>query len=236
MASAAPASYLVEVADPPVPSRSTPVRAMSAGEKLKITIPLLLIGPALCAASWWLFRNGFIFFAVTSGGCGLLCVAAALSKKNLKAACPHCGASVESIPQKDHGEGRHVHCEKCHEYSTVNAGILRPLDPATTSETPTFESPVFQNSLWPKGCVACGAPPVRFDDLSKTTVGALPALVGMVQIVRGSISGIPYCDKHRDKLSLKVNVHKDLILCWTSLRMMRRYLAANRNRPVYSKS
>jgi hypothetical protein len=209
---------------------------MSVGEKLKITIPLLLIGPVLCAASWWLFHHGAIFLGVTAGGCGLLCIAAAFATKNLKAACPYCGASVESIQAKDRDEGQYVICETCHEYSTVNAGILRPLDPNTAPETPTFESPVFLNSLWPKGCVACGAPPARFDDLSKTTVGALPALIGMVQIVRGSIGGVPYCDKHRDKLSLKINIHKELILCWTSLRMMRRYLVANRNRPVYHKS
>jgi predicted RNA-binding Zn-ribbon protein involved in translation (DUF1610 family) len=233
MASAAPASHLVEVADPPVPNRTSPVREMSATEKLKITIPLLALGPAFCMASWWLFHNGFIFFGISSGGVGLLCIAAAFSKKNLKAACPYCGTALESIPQKDRGEGRHVHCDKCHEYSTVNAGILRPLDPATTSETPTFESPVFHNSLWPKGCVACGEAPVRFDDLSKTTVGALPALVGRIQILKGSISGIPYCSKHRDQLSMKIGVDKKMILCWTSLRMMRRYLAANRNRPVY---
>jgi hypothetical protein len=74
---------------------------------------------------------------------------------------------------------------------------------------------------------------VRLDDLSKTTVGAAHALLGRVAIVRGSVSGIPYCEKHRDKLALKIGVDKKLILCWTSLRMMRRYLAANRSRQAY---
>jgi hypothetical protein len=51
-----------------------------------------------------------------------------------------------------------------------------------------------------------------------------PALMGHLQMVRGSISGIPYCDRHRDKMSLKVGSDKKLFLCWGSLRVMRRYL------------
>jgi len=47
------------------------------------------------------------------------------------------------------------------------------------------------------------------------------------------VSGIPYCSKHRDVLALKVDMDKKLYLAWTSLRMMRRYLAANLKRPVY---
>jgi hypothetical protein len=40
-------------------------------------------------------------------------------------------------------------------------------------------------------------------------------------------------DKRRDKLALKVGSDQKLLLRWTSLRMMRRYLAANRNRPAF---
>ena len=47
------------------------------------------------------------------------------------------------------------------------------------------------------------------------------------------MSGIPYCDKHRDTLALRVGSDKKLFLRWTSLRMMRRYLAANRGRQAY---
>jgi hypothetical protein len=57
--------------------------------------------------------------------------------------------------------------------------------------------------------------------------------MGHLQIVRGSISGIPYCDIHRDKMSLNVGSDEKLFLWSSSLRMMRRYLAANRNRQVY---
>ncbi len=206
---------------------------MSAGEKLKITAILIAFGLALCAGSWWLLHHDTTFWGIVAGAFGLFCVVAALSPKTLKAACPYCGMSITTISRKDRGEGEQIHCERCYEYSTVHAGIVSPLDPATMSETPKFESPVFQNSVWPKGCVACGEAPVRFDDLSKTTVGTLPAMMGRLQVVRGSVNGIPYCDKHREKVSLKIAVDKKLIMCWTSLRMMRRYLAANRNRQVY---
>jgi hypothetical protein len=51
--------------------------------------------------------------------------------------------------------------------------------------------------------------------------------------MRGSVSGIPYCEKHRDQIQLKIGSDKKMIMCWSSLRMMRRYLAANRNRQAY---
>jgi hypothetical protein len=224
---------VVAIADPPVPSRTSPIVDMSLVEKLKIALTLTGAGLALGAGSWWLLHNGNTFWGIVAGACGLFCVVAGFSGTTLKAKCPYCGTTIDTIAPKDRGEGTYLRCEKCNEYSTANAGILRPLDPATVSETPKFESPVYQKSVWPKECVACGETPVRFDDLSKTTVGAIPALMGRLQVIRGSVSGIPYCDKHRDKISLKIGTDKKLILCWTSLRMMRRYLAANRNRQVY---
>lgn len=148
--------------------------------------------------------------------------------------CPFCGKQIDTISRKNRGEGDLVRCERCSEYSTPNAGVLRPIDPASVvSDQPKFESPVFRDSFWPKGCVVCGEPPVRFDDLSKTTVNAPAAVLGVVKIAWGSIKGIPYCDEHRDKMKLKIGNDKKMFLCWTSLRMMRRYLAANRNPPVY---
>jgi len=233
MASPATASSLVELGDPPLPSRMSPVREMSTGEKLKLTAMLVGAGLAGCAFGWWLLQNGSPVRGAIIGLVGLFCVIAGFSPKNLTAACPYCGAKLDSISRKNRGDGEQVHCEKCYEYSVVNAGVVRPLDPATTSDNPKFESPVFKNSLWPKGCVACGEPPVRFDDLSKTSLNAPAAVLGMVKVARGSVTGIPYCDKHRDKISLKVNSDKKLIMCWTSLRMMRKYLAANRSRQAF---
>src|SRR5437868_6403155 len=155
MASPASASNLVEVPDPPLPSRTSPVQEMSAAEKLKLTLMLAAFGLALCAGSWWLLHNDYTLWGIVAGAVGLFCMVAGLGPKNLKAACPYCGAGIKTISRKDRGEGEYIHCEKCQEYSTANAGILRPLDPNTTSETPRFESAVFKNGVWPNGCVAC---------------------------------------------------------------------------------
>ncbi len=231
MASSAPASSLIEIADPPVSNRSHPIVDKSVAEKFKTFAICLCIAVGSGGASWLLLQFGFRFYAFGAGAIGLFAVIVAFGGSTVKSICPYCGSAIDSILNRE--EGRQVQCGKCYEYSTVNVSILRALDPATKSETPKFESPVYRKAVWPNACVACGEPPVRCDDLSKTTVGALPALMGHLQIIRGSVSGIPYCDKHRDKLALKVGSDKKMLLQWTSLRMMRRYLAANRNRPVY---
>lgn len=183
MASPAAVSYLVEIADPPVPSRTTAIQKKSLTENLKHIAYVLGLASILCIGSWLLLSYGYLLYGVASGGLGVLSIFAAFAGAKNKAACPYCGASIDI--QSYHKEGTQIQCGKCHEYSQRNVSLLRPLDPATTSETPKFESPVFRNSLWPNACVACGEPPVRFDDLSKTTVGALPALVGHLQIIRG---------------------------------------------------
>ena len=231
MASPTLASQLVEVADPPVPNRSFPVVEKSSGDKLRTFLLCAAIGVVFCAVAWWLWQNDYRFYGGIAGAVGLFAVIAAFGGSTLTAKCPFCGSAIDTILNRE--EGRYVRCEKCSEYSTINVGILRPLEPGTKSETPKFESPVFRASVWPKACVACGEAPTRCDDLSKTTIGVLPALVGHLQIIHGSVKGIPYCDKHRDSLGLKAGSDKKLRLQWTSLRMMRRYLAANRNRAAY---
>jgi hypothetical protein len=223
------AANLVEVDDPPLPSHSGPIQSRSAGEKAKNFSISLLMAIAFGSASWWLLHHGFTFYAISAGLVGLFAGVAAFFGSCEKAACPFCGATVDVL---DRTEGRKIRCEKCSEYSTVNAGIIRPLDPVTNSAKPEFESPAFRNGIWPKGCVACGAPPVRLDDLSTTSVGGAALLVGALHIMRGAVKGVPYCAQHRDQLALKVSSDKKLILRWTSLRMMRRYLAVNRARPV----
>ncbi len=218
---------LVETADPPLPSRTSPIVSRSAAEKAKNFGISLSIGIVLCPAAWWLLHHGFTFYGISAGLVGVFAVIAAFFGSTEKGACPYCGASVDVL---DRTEGRKIRCEKCSEYSIVNAGLLRPADPGTVSDKPEFESPAFRNGVWPKGCVACGAPPVRLDDLSTTSVGGAALLVGALQVMRGAVKGVPYCAQHRDKLSLKVTGDKKLFLRWTSLRMMRRYLAANRGR------
>src|SRR5947209_14991871 len=181
---------LVEVADPPIPSRMSPIQSRSASEKAKNFASVFLIGAILCSASWWLVHNGYIFFGVSAGLVGLFALIAAFGGSQEKATCPFCGATIDLLDRK---EGRKIRCEKCSDYSIVNAGLIRPLDATATSEKPEFESPAFRNGRWPNGCVACGAPPVRLDDLSTTSVGGAMLLVRRLQIMREAVKGMPYC-------------------------------------------
>jgi hypothetical protein len=233
MASTAPASHLVEIADPPLPTRATAVTEMSSEEKLRATLLLAVVGLGLCGIAWAAFHSGYTFWGVVTGGLGALVVIAAFSTKGLQTSCPHCGAVITGIPRKNQGQGRELHCKKCYEYSVVSGGKAKAMDPAAKSQTTKFISPVFKDSVWPKACVACGEPPVRLDDLSKKSVSLTPALLGRLRVMSGSVSGVPYCDKHRDQIDLQIGSDKKMTMRWDSLRMMRRYLAANRNRQTF---
>jgi hypothetical protein len=222
---------LVDVSDPPVPGRSTPVVDKSLGVKLKEALRLIAVGLLLVGVSVGLWRWGFRIYPFVLGGFGVLCVVGGLSGSLRRADCPFCRGDVDAISGK---EGEFARCPVCSEYSVVNAGLLRPLDPSTTSPDPKFESPVYINMAWPRGCVECGEPPVKFADLSKINVGAAAAVVGVLSVARARVRGVPYCDKHKDAVALGLGVdNKTVYLKWRSLRMMRRYLVANRRRPVY---
>jgi hypothetical protein len=126
MASAA-ASHLVEIADPPVPSRTSPIRDQSMGETLKALLVSLCIGVASSAVSWLLLHNGYTLYGILAGAIGLFAVIAVFSGSTLKAPCPYCGAGIDAILNRE--EGRQERCATCSEYSTGNAGLLRPSIP-----------------------------------------------------------------------------------------------------------
>lgn len=218
-------AQLVEVGDPPVPQRSSPLTEMSSGDALKHTLTCLAIGLPLGAVSAALFVYGHWFWGTIAGILALLMLAASVGKKSRVAACPYCSATIV-VALEDSSDP--LQCERCHEYSAVGAGALAPLDPNTISETPRFESPLFANARWPKACVACGAPPTRLDDTKGRSVSAGHLLVGRVAVRSAEAQGIPYCEKHRDGLEVKVGQDRSVRLRWCSLRMMRRYLHANR--------
>ena len=229
-ASSPAANQLVDVNDPPIPSRKTPITRLSFTENLKLTLGLLAAGIGLSALAYFLWHY-MILVSVGSGIIGLLCLIGAFSPKGRKAGCPFCGSKIDGINENQ--LGKEIRCEKCGEYSAIAPGMLQPVQPGAASEQPKYDSPVFRNASWPNGCVVCGETPTRLDDLSKTTVGGVQALLGHLQVMRGSVSGIPYCDNHRDGLGLNITSEKKMFLRWKSLRMMRRYLAANRNRATY---
>jgi hypothetical protein len=104
------------------------------------------------------------------------------------------------------------------------------MDPNTSNDTPRFLSPVFEGAVWPAGCVACGAPPTRYETLNDRSVNALGVAMGRLLVTRASLSNVPYCDVHRDGVKMILGQGKKMDLRWCSLRMFRHYLAVNRGK------
>jgi len=93
-----------------------------------------------------------------------------LGGSTLKSTCP---TAVSRRLDLNREEGRQVQCEKCFEYSTVNVGILRPLD-RPRSRSAEIREPGVQAS----GLAEClrrlrRASPRAVTISPKTTVGAL---------------------------------------------------------------
>ena len=220
---------LVTSEDPPVPQRTTslakpvgPVRSKHIASTGGVAALFGLIAAALFYWQHWIW--GGIF--------GLLTVAmlqSAFSSNLWVAACPYCSAVFDPLaglrPDK---EGKVVQCKNCFEYSVYSGGRVRPHDPNTVSEVPTFVSPVFEGGVWPKGCLACGASPTRLDEVKARNVSIGMLAMGRLWVTSGKASGIPYCEAHRDAVELKIDQRKRVTLEWCSLRMMRRYLAVNK--------
>lgn len=221
---------LVDIGDPPVPNRFTAMMQLTGADVAqRIALPIgggLLLG----VWAWVCLRDGIWYWGIVIGIFAALFLLGGLSTtKTVAALCPFCEAKIFHISPGQNGQT--VQCGKCYEYSEVNSGIVRPLDPKTFSEAPKFVSPVYRSNIWPRGCVTCGAPPTRFVTLSRVGASATSLLVtaGTQFTRRGEVTGIPYCDQHRDGVALRFRQSNKMLLLWCSLRMMRRYVAANRN-------
>lgn len=217
---------LVEAPDPALPVRESRLTKMGADDVRKSKTTMVAIAAVLALGAFFLWRYGHPIWAGIIGAVAALFGAMVFSPMALVASCPFCGSTITGLLEDT--EEQELQCEKCFEYSLQKRGSVRPLDPAAVSEVPRFECPSFDGARWPKACVACGAPPTRLDDVAKRSVNATMLVVGRLNVMKGSVEGVPYCDAHRDNLELVVKQDKSLRLRWSSLRMMRRYLALNR--------
>lgn len=224
------APRLVDIGDPPIPNRLTPTLELSGADVAqRIALPIS-VGLLLCVWAWVCVRDGIWYWGIVIGIFAAFFLLAGLSMtKSVAALCPFCDAKIFNVSPGQNDQA--LQCRKCYEYSELKGGLLRPLDPNTFSQTPKFESPVYRSNVWPRGCVTCGAPPTRFNTLSRVGASATSFLVTAgTQFTRsGEVTGIPYCEQHRDGIALKFRQSNKMLLHWCSLRMMRRYLAANRN-------
>jgi hypothetical protein len=132
-------------------------------------------------------------------------------------------------------------CTECSEYSVIENNLVRTMDQTTFSQEPKFESPTFRNGSFPNACVACGAPATRLDEVKTSSVNKTLAVAGAARIATGAPGlailstnhvriSVPYCDQHRDAVCISLDWRKRPVLTWSSLRMMRRYLAVNKGK------
>jgi hypothetical protein len=198
----------------------------------------ILAGIAIVAAAVCLSTNHSVAGYVL-GGLGLIFLFSIFSKKSDVGQCPYCMAQFREnkLTVKD----GLLRCEQCGEYSQVANKTAKPLDPATYSNSPKFESSVFKQGSMPNACASCGAAATRLDTVTTSSMNKTLAVAGAARLATGapgvaifsskqaSIS-IPYCDQHREAVSLGFDWRKRPVLTWCSLRMMRRYLAVNRGK------
>jgi hypothetical protein len=220
---------LVDSEDPPIPQRTTSLAKPVGDARTKHIVTQSFLGLLFGAPAVYLLYWSHWIWGGLLGLLAVLMFQVAFSSNLWIAACPYCAAVFEPVaglrPDK---EGKVVQCKKCFEYSIYSGGRVRPQDSNTISEVPTFVSPVFESGVWPKGCVACGEPPTRLDEVKARDVSYGMLAMGRLWVTSGKASGIPYCDRHKDAVSLKFDSRKRVQLEWCSLRMMRRYLAANK--------
>jgi len=219
-------SQLVSVADPPLPNRVNPIRKVATSEVRDNIKTGLQVGLPLVAIAAALLYFGLYTWAGTVGLFLLVFVIAVFSAGEPRASCPACSGELSNLGK--HLEGKDVQCQRCFEYSLVRGGSVRPLDPDKVPANMSFEAPLYQETRWPRACVTCGAPPTRLDELSSSGLSAAHLAAGRVRWSSVKIGGVPYCDAHRGDLRIKIRPDKTVRLLWPSLRMMRRYLAANR--------
>ena len=116
-----------------------------------------------------------------------------------------------------------------------------------------FRSLLYENGMWPNGCVQCGAPPVRLDSARAVRYQTRRLFTPLASSVlaphpAAQIADAPYCAQHRDAIDIilpnemfawtpweylpgfeeRMEQRRNAFLMWRSLPMMRRYLEANR--------
>jgi hypothetical protein len=166
-------------ADLPVPDRTTrigrPTAEMEA--KLNRTAGIMAVVFAIAAAlAYW---RGHSIWACILGGLAVVLFISIFSKKTDVGQCPYCMGNFTATPMLvKSGLSR---CEKCGEYSQIANNVVKPMDPATYSESPKFESALFKEGSMPNACAACGAPATRLDTVTSSTMNktlAAAVLVG----------------------------------------------------------
>lgn len=214
--------------DPPVPAVVGSLVDMTPSEVRTARLLQAAFGLVLGAVAFVLYLNGHMFWTVVFSLGATFFLALMFMPNSKVAICLYCGHRNIGSDMQD--EKKELQCERCYEYLVVDRGTVRAMAADTVSEQPRFVTPVFQDAEWPVACAACGAVPTRFDELKSTSVNVVALAIGRVRTMSGMVRGVPYCDQHKECVTLSVTQDRKLELKWSSLRMMRRYLALNRSR------
>src|SRR5438270_2927282 len=158
--------------DPPLPNRVNTVREMSAEEARSATFGMFAFGAVVLVGGGSLWMHGNHGWGGFLALLGLVLGGSAFAKKSLMAACPFCNAKLAGITREAATKGRLIRCNDCFEYSQLAGMRLKPMDPSNVADKPKFLSPVFENGVWPNGCVQCGAPAVRTEELKDRSLNA----------------------------------------------------------------
>jgi hypothetical protein len=238
----APTGVATAPIDPPIPNRMTRITPPPAALKAKDNFNMGIMAAIAIVAGAVCFWTNHSVASYVLGGLGLVFFVSIFSKKADVGQCPYCMAQFREtkLTVKD----GLMRCEQCGEYSQVANKTAKPLDPTTYSNSPNFESALFKQGSMPNACASCGAPATRLDTVTTSSMNKTLAITGAARLATGTPGvaifsskqasiGIPYCDQHRDAVTLSFDWRKKPVLTWCSLRMMRRYLAVNRSKEKY---
>lgn len=225
--------------DLPVPDRTTRIGRPTAEMEAKSNLSLGIMAAVFAAVGVFAYWKGHSIGAYILSGLSVVLFISIFTKKTDVGQCPYCMENFTATPMIV--ESGYSRCEKCGEYSQIANKIVKPMDPATYSESPKFASALFKEGSMPNNCAACGAPATRLDTVTSSTMNKTLAVAGAARLMTGTpglaiFSSkqasiiIPYCDQHRNAVTIGFDWRKKPVLTWSSLRMMRRYLAVNRGK------
>jgi hypothetical protein len=236
---------------PPVPNRSYPLCAPPPGvvKGRMVTIGSTFVMGAIFIGFFYLLGVAWLEIALLIFF-GVAILILFFARNAPVGTCPFCGGLIQKYNRI---KPEPVQCEQCGEISKFEHEKFSPYDPTVVSEKAIFRSALFENGVWPNGCVQCGAPPARFDFAMavryQTRRLATPlASAVMMPHPAARVTGVPYCQQHRDAIEVvppkemfawtpwkflpgyeeRMEQRRRASLMWRSLPMMRRYLEANR--------
>lgn len=183
------------------------------------------VGLALMAWGWSTGEDRSMPLVIFGGillGMGVLVAFAALFDAGFggKGVCPICSTEIASI------EGRStLLCRGCREYLQVEQRKVQQLSLATIAAEPQFAAPTPWSDLkvvsfraeatpvstedrvlhadWPHACCVCGDPPTYIQNTAFTVFAPPSSLIKKrPKRVNLIVNGTPYCDVHRDGISL----------------------------------